>query len=976
MIAPSIDPLPSRRLPLRWRLPNAAPIFVGRAAESERLATMIGRAPFSLVWGLGGLGKTSLVLRHLHQRHGDRLDRVLFVSLRAPDASPQLTVEVTRALCAAEGIAAVDWTALLADEAGLVETVIDLAEKGPYWLVIDDLHHGDPHATETLVRAAMRYARNSRWIATSRIDWPLSELEGQRLALGGLDDAALAELAQRIDGQLDAVEIERLVRRAAGSPWRMRMALGSESDQVGVDILQGLSPESIELLHALVPLEVPLPRALIAQALPEIPLDAWASLERRGIVESRSSGWRLHDMARALVRDVVVGERVARYADEIGRALAASDEPAAWLEALRLAFERGDLGRACEVLRAHGDQLIDVGYTSELWRMLEPATERGLLRWRLRAGVELGTPEVLAQLRELPDPSPQERPLWGQALFAMGRMQESAEVANRAFAAARVANDAGAALDAELLFLHAQTLANLGNQNELLKMLREISAAQTEIQRAALAAKCYALMGVFEPALVQAAKILPRCTELPPGPRLIAYLDILAAYLSVGRMDDADDVLGRIASECGDVTMATYSFRYLLVLRTSVKTHLGRFAEAHEAVNRVLPFTGRSAVQRPVLVSLRYWLRLIEGDLAGIGPQIDHLNSDFARNANEYFVQWGFVLKSFFDRLHARREVPGPNAPPALTGAGGALLRIYRIVQRVRLGEALPPADRAFLDGLYPASYLWALGRTVPALVALLAGDFDTAVREASTGAHLLEEYGNHLYEAEAREVLCEALLVAHRRDDLALEAAAVSRLGAAFPSPRLTMTAELFQMAAQATPPDPAVLERMALRDATGPVVGRRARALLGGDPPLDEVDRMVVAELRRRDRIEVVAVRGQPGADVDWQPGWGLDELRKAVWLSDGRSVPLGDHPVLWAVMEAIAGCGGAASREELVPAIWPGERYDPLVHNNRLNPAIRKLRLAIEVNPSRPSRLVTTADGYGFGDAEPVRWFRRMR
>ncbi|MFO0749960.1 MAG: hypothetical protein U1F43_30470 [Myxococcota bacterium] len=640
---------------------------------------------------------------------------------------------------------------------------------------------------------------------------------------------------------------------------------------------------------------------------------------------------------------------------------------------MRLALARRDYARACEVLGARGERLIESGYAPELWRMLAPVTERGLLRWRLRSGVELGTPEVLALLREPPEPSPQERTLWASALFAMGRMQESAESAKRAFTAARVANDVPASLDAEMLFLHAQTLASLANGSELLAMLREISSAQSEVQRLALGAKCYALMGVFEPALAQAAKTLPRCAELPPSSRLIAYLDILAAQLSVGRMLDADDVLTRIANECGDVSMAFYSARYLLVLRTSVASHLGHFTEAHEILNRVLPFTGRSAVQRPVLVSQRLWLRLVEGDLAGIGAQIDQVNREFEHGANEYFVQWGFVLKSCFDRFNAVRVVPARDAPPALTGAGGALLRIYRMVQRVRLGEPLPDADRAFLDGLFNGSYLWALGRTVPALVALLAGDHDTAVREASVSALANERIGNRLYESEAREVLCEALLAARQRDELGRAAAELAQLATSFPSPRLAMTAEFFQLAALPTAMDPAALERLALGDAVGPVTARRARALLGGDPPLDEVDRRLIAEIRRRDRAEVQTLAARPGDDGDWRPGWGLDELRKSVWLPDGRSVPLIDHPVLWACLEALAKLGGSASREALVPVIWPGERYDPLVHNNRLNPAVRRLRVMLECDPAHPRRLVTTSDGYGFGDDEPMRWLR---
>jgi len=960
------------RTPLRWRLPNSTPIFVGRELERARLAQLVDIAPVTVVWGLGGLGKTTLVLRVLHERLGTDTSRALFVSLSAADASPHVAVDVARALCAAEGIRTVDWQSLLSDEQALVETAIDLAERGPYTIVIDDLQHGDPESTMSLLRTVNQYARASRWVVTSRIDWPVPELGGQRLQLGTMSEATLTELARRLDTGIGARDLAVMVAHAAGSPWRMRVAVGGAGGAPDSDVLHGLGPEAVELALALAPVEVALRKSVLADLLPDASSSVWAALERRGIVEGRGDGWRLHDMARVLVRERFAA-RIDAWAERMSELLAAVDDPTARLEALRLSLARKANPRALALLDAHGEDLVTAGYAPELWRLLEPTGDPTLARWRLRGGAELGTPEVLATLSLPSDPSPEDLVVWGRVLFAMGRMQESAEVVKRALTQARLAQDAVVAIDAELLYLHAQTLANLSRKTEMLDMLRTLATGQTELQRRALAAKVYALMGVFETAITEAHRIAPECEDLPVGARLLAYLDLLAIQLSLGRMDDARELAARIERECGDVSMALYNSRYLLVLRTSLATHLGHFQEAHGYLDQVLPFTGRSAVQRPILVSLRLWLRMIEGAFEGIEAQIDQVNREFAGGANEYFTQWGHVLESYHDRARGRSEVPRMEAPPSLTGAGGQLLRIYRLVHRARHGHGPAAADLSALEGIYRESYLWALGRTVPATVAVLAGDHDRAITEAASAEQALLALGNVLYATEATEVLAEALLLAGRLDELARVAGTLERRGRELPSQRLVMLGELYAMAARGAL-EPALLERVAARPDVSPVACRRARALLGGHAPLDLVDLRVVDAMRRRARVEVVTVTGPQGADLaDWVPGWGLDGGRKAAWTPDGRLVAFEEHPVRWACLEAIARSGGAAGREALVPAIWPGERYDPLVHNNRLNPAIRKIRLALEVDPSQPTRLVTTDDGYGFGDAAPVRWMR---
>src|SRR5690606_2794409 len=133
-----------------------------------------------------------------------------------------------------------------------------------------------------------------------------------------------------------------------------------------------------------------------------------------------------------------------------------------------------------------------------------------------------------------------------------------------------------------------------------------------------------------------------------------------------------------------------------------------------------------------------------------------------------------------------------------LTGAGGNLLRIYQLIHRARAGIRPTSSDMTFLDSLYPDGYLWALGRLVPATMALLSSDMDTAAREASVAANQLRQIGNHLYQSEALELLSEIYLVAGRGRDLARIAGELNALAESFPSRRLSALAEFSEMASR----------------------------------------------------------------------------------------------------------------------------------------------------------------------------------
>src|SRR5262249_26829591 len=150
----------------------------------------------------------------------------------------------------------------------------------------------------------------------------------------------------------------------------------------------------------------------------------------------------------------------------------------------------------------------------------------------------------------------------------------------------------------------------------------------------------------------------------------------------------------------------------------------------------------------------------------------------------------------------------------------------------------------------------------------------------------------------------------------------------------------------------DLAAIEAVAAEIDVAPVAARRARALLGNHPPLDAVDRAVVAALRARRSLSGLSVVVSP--ESEWTPGWRWAEGALRVVLPGGRGVDLAARSVQAALLSALARAR-AASKEDLVRAAWRVGDYHPLRDDKRLQVAIRALRDTVEDDARDPRRIV---------------------
>lgn len=942
---------------LRHRLPNPPPRFVGRSSELERLRGAIERAPLTLVWGPGGVGKSALVLEALHRCFPARVDATLHLKLVEGDSPDALGVHVVRAIARAAGGGGVDWTALASDPEALVATAIDLAESGGWWLVLDDLHHWGASEVRSLSTLLARYARSSRWVALTRLDPSLdAELEPQVLALGGMPHDDLAELARAWVPNVASSDSERAVALAAGSPWQLRQLLrGEDPRPADSEPTTGLNRPALEILGVLALLRRPIPTETVC-AICEVDeaLPALGLLSERGLVELLAAGWQVHDAARPYrssdARDTT------RDKARIAAGLACAPSPLAGLEALRLFVELGRVDSALDLLEARGATFVGQGFAPELWQLLAGADDPRLEAWRMRTAVEAADSAALATLSPPRGRGAAARLAWGRVLLARAEHRAAAALA------AELADEAG--LDAssrfEAALLRCRALALGGDLCAALAVCEGLEAPDrtSAVRRAVERGELFLRLGRHDGAW-DAVVALGACDDDSPSAPRIAWI-LGSVLLERGVLGGAAAVVERAVSRLPPQGVATESGRRLRRLAAELALHAGRLDEAGPLSERHGGRGGRvdDEVEARMLDARR---RFELGELDSLEAEVAWLSGSLAGGGAAPALLDELQLLDI--RLRSLRGAPidldaaARSQPPAEGSRRQcAWIASWEAALRAGAETSMPRVDAGSLVREAPArAYI------AGAVEALLRGEAGSARNLATSGAIHARRGGYACVEADARRLLCDVLTVAEAIDDVAQAVSALGELSAELAAPRLMRDLEWARIAAARTAPDPAALESLAQQAEVSPVAARRARACLGEAALLDAVDRMVIAAVRRHGwTIETVSAAPPSGRG---DHGWGIDATRSSVWLPRGRTVALGAGTLSCTLLRVLCDEGGAATKETLVTRTW-GKEYHPLRDDNRLRLAIRKLRRIVEDDPLEPARVVTTTDGYALG------------
>ena len=970
-------------LPLRYRLPNPPPVYEGRSAEERWLRERLGKGPLAVVLGAGGIGKTSLVL-HALSGSGDGTDpaagtRTLYVDVRPADPPEDVRLEVARALVAGQAVESIEWSSLSADPEALGAVIVDLADTGRWLVVLDDVQNAAPESVRELVGQIDRYARASRFVLIARELPKALELGDRLLSLGAMREGDLTRLARACAPERDAGAIDEATRLARGSPLRLLQILAAPpSGEPGsaAAAVEELPPDLRRALLQLSILQVPIRATLLARFVEGADDDAIGALEQRGLLDRTGNTLRVHDV----VRDDLAApprDEFVRWAQNAAPLLADEDPPTA-LEALRLFLAAGDQEGARALLSRRGEELLAAGYAHRLWRLVGASggatQDPALARFSLRCAVELGDPEILQNVSEPEEPDAAARLLWARALFAQGRLDEAARAGKEASEAARAENDDDAAFEAG--FLHARSLANLSRWDESIAAFDALDPGKVDdrARRDVVVARCMVLRGDATPALDRIRDVRPRIDELSPQVRIELCYALGDLLHELGRTDEAMELLERVDRDERGASPLLYSQwgRRALYQRATLALSRGALDEARETLSSLWPFMGPASLLRPHLVLADAIVRFAAGELAGVDEAFADVREEGRRRASDglYSVAEVYLRRARMLRAEPIDEAPEQSLLLSPETLFGGLFALYGMQARLRRGDVVsadelaPYLDRADLPELRVASHIVACERE------LLHGDPIEALRAAEIATD--EARGGRLGVAlaEASVARCAALSILDRRAELEEAASDLDEQAEEMPSSRFEVEARFFRLTAAGASAGLARMADVAARAATSPAAARRAAAALGSKPALealDALDRAIVSAMRERDpwsRLDRIDREGDPS---DWRHAWGMDAGQRAVWLPGNERVDLSGKPLLWRLLTVLADHGGAATKEELVLEAWDVREYHPLRHDNRLQVAMRKLRRAIEIDPSRPERVVTTDDGYAL--AGPV-------
>ncbi len=936
------------RIPLALRLPNPPSRFFGRARELDWFDASWDDARTLVIWGAGGIGKSTLLLQALHTNPRVTRDLVVYVGLRAHSDATAPLLEVTwRTLCAALGYETSRSNTAPRDADTLLADVIDMADERGLCVVIDDAHLARPDELDTLLDAATRYARSSRWVVASRTA-PDASSPDALLQLGPMDHEPLHQLAMHLSPHEDPRHAHRVTHAVAGSPWRLIQAMRKGLDHAGLT-LDGFSEPTRDALRRMAALRLPLTDdALDACGVPHELID---ELVRQSLVTRTLEGARLHDMARETL--ALAPSDWAEVVPELLSGLDGRTEPNARLERIRVAANAERDALANDELERSGELLIGRGFSAELWGTLHTHARPALTRWRIKSAHACGTAQAFDAIAHLEVPRDQFelRTLELHMMYRKERFVEAIEVAQALIADAEAAGERHAAMDARqiLATLHLYT-GDPARAEELLDQTTptdDLQRNMAQVLKALLVAQRgdVALAASIADTLRNGLDTLAR-----PLRAKVAFNVCLIDY----RLQRFGAALDLFHDELDSDPLAFTMF-------TGRKSLSMGAALALQAADAELAYATLARVSNvrvaPSTQTRRTLLTLGIDQLDSGEVDLDLLRA----STHDAVTRRAWDDASFGVALGARDALHRgePSPPSSLPDDAAPTSNLY-------IAELLAEQSAWRHDGTpsptdIPAHLLdyRKISIVAQATAAMRGGRDHGALWEARGLAH---DERLHLIEFEAVALGClwETLDAPH---DARRWREALGALTSHTSSRRIDALAAFWEAASTRDVATLADLARARGGLARTCEAVRYAQALLAlGEPTLDPLERATIQALRRELGWTHVSILGEPSTDR-----WIVDTTSKTV-VSPHGEVAMGRHTTPWKMLEVLLDAS-SATKEHLVSEIWEVDEYHPLRHDNRLRLTARNLRRLVELDPKDHAWILTDEDGYRLGGSTVV-------
>ncbi|XXX80193.1 winged helix-turn-helix domain-containing protein [Sorangium sp. So ce134] len=904
-------------------LPAAAPtafldaqgaLFIGRTLELAALGAMLAQVRAAVLYGVAGVGKTSLALAFARTWPGP----VVYHKV-APDAPLHLLVDDLRRQLAGGPVPQCD----ASEGLDLLGRRLDEAAA---LCLVDDLHRCAPAARAELLQRLGGSLERGRLLATSRerIPPPTEGRDRFDLRIENLPEEAGRELWRALDAFYGSSgSFEAAFAQCHGHPLLLRRlhAGGGPSGDPIVGSLQALDPRERRVVGVLAVTELRLPAGVLG-ALAEGEPGGGEPEGATGVAATGVAATGVAATGVAATGGEVLRRLAARLIVEVdaeGRCSLHDLYREAVLQSFPGGEQRALHALACEAIeRGAGDPVIKTREVCRHLRAMERFAEAGA--YLLRHSAELIRHGAAGEILRAIDATPEEhRSVELQIARArvLGRLGDLRRA--REDLALLVAAGAAPRVELKLAFgqLSVLTLA----LDEAEAALRDVLASKD--LRAYAWVRALGALATIETHRGRGAEALRmmREAEARAGDvRLAAQLRLSQCYLLLldGRPAEAEEPLRAVMARFrGSVegfraaVLAEICFAAVLSLR-------GYHDEAREAL-----VAAEAAFRRGDDARTRVELRAIRGTVLAEGGArlsgIDDLRAAcgaFRRSGYRMALHWAEVLLAralFF--VGSAREARRLLAQVKEACAGRGARSLVAMAERAERDDPL-----AMLDLAEGSPHAADVARVDPcraeafaAARAARAGDAERARALALSTAARAGQAPDH-----ALERFLAALVLAACSTDAPVEVPSDDGLVAGGVDPELLVAVrERLAAAAAMTPPGVAA--------SAGPAV-----------PALGPAAHVAA-----------------PSASfpIVFDPG------SRRVYV-DGAPLKLETRPVLRRLLRALAERSGeVVSRDDLVREVW-GAEYHPLRHDNVLSVSVSRLRALVQ-----PTRVRILSDDNGF-------------
>ena len=944
------------RIPMRRRLPNPPPVFVGREAEVERLRMIAQRGPVSIVVGHDGIGKSALVQQTLKQPSSWWTGPVVVLPVHPEDPLEDALVMALQVL--APGT---DEPFPKHSEA-LLDALLKAAEQHEALVVFEDLapkFSAHPSVITTL-KALAGHADRSRWMLTCVATPEIPELAEQVMPLGSLGSAASRTLAHHCGARDDAVD--RVVTRADGFPLAIRQgAMNAET----LDDVSRISASAIQLLRVLAQVRQPLSRQSLEKIGIAMPADEeLVALENAGWLQ-RDGDARSHlpEFVRHAIDALVdEGERTDMR-QRLASGLADLDDEDAQFQAFDAALEGRLEEQAKAVIEAHGQLWISRGRAGRVWRRLKSYTDSidtpqdippTLASWALRMACATGSSEALewAAAYPKPDSACASFPPWLEAKILRGAYEDVLKATEGAQVQAH--------LDPERLVRRARALLALGQIQEAAEILEQLAPDDEAIgcMRDAHLSKAYMLMGDYQQATALSRGIQSRLSQLSQNARMAVEFERTLVELALGNRSMTPKFEAPKGMKVG-----------LDRAKLMEAIHAVLCAELVRAEQLVLEM---GSLPSPFDQASRL---LIQGVLHALRGRVPEAHSAITAGLEEArhhaiwaFYPWAMLLHDAIDGLLDACWQPLAEAPVRQSMPLVESMKLVSQYQRALnllpdSPEQWPPAP-SIPQRASRESPMTTLSELSWMRVFFMRGDYEQADLFCTTALRRAAQSGWTLLEQLAWMVRVPVVVGLGKRDPVETTLETLERMTAREPQ---HVAKDWVRLWRAATPPVPDVRTIFDIaRDGTLPAQSI-AQVLLNPGRPRFGFRRACLAAAQGC--WTRASVRLRRGANNDFGACWVLDLVGQRLTSPTLETLDLKRSKLGLRILTALGGHDGVLEKEALALMVWGLSSYNPQRDDNRLHVALTRLRKFLGKLPDAQGLIESCADGYSLANHTPI-------